>query len=175
MQSQPLRPTTSSPRLPPRLSLVGVPDSQHPPPCPVSGSTVEAQQQAPPPSAPAPEHIDAAASGCSTSCNAANSAMSRDPVGRRAIGSGGSSSRPLRTTCRFGSKKARIISTSRRILLKRHHGAARVLALQGGMEVAQGLDGLTQSPQVRCPPKRGRVKSAQNLLLAPSNTRRGIA
>ena len=88
MQSQPLRPTASSLRLPPRLSLAGASDSQHPPPCPVSGSTVEEQQQAPPPSAP--EHIDAAASGCSTSCNATNSAMSRDPVGRRAIGSGGS-------------------------------------------------------------------------------------
>lgn len=107
MQSQSLWLTTSSPR----PSLGSVSDSQQPPPCPAAGSALEEQQQSPPPSIPAPEHIEAAARGCSTSCNAANSAMSRDPVGRRAIGSRDSWVRPLRTTCRFESEKARIFLT----------------------------------------------------------------
>lgn len=83
MQSQPLWLTTSSPH----PSLGNVSDSQQPPPCPAAGSALVEQQQSPPPFTPAPEHIEAAARGCSTSCDAANSAMSKDPVGRRGISS----------------------------------------------------------------------------------------
>lgn len=81
IQPQPLWLATPAP-----LVFLGrLSDSQHPPPCSPADSSSGEQQQEPPPSAPI--HIEAAASGCSTSCNATISVMSRDLVGWRAMGS----------------------------------------------------------------------------------------